>query len=375
VFISHAQNFVDAMLWRALKSVNHGFYIDVGAAWPDKHSVTKALYDRGWRGINIEPNPEMWRLLSADRQRDINLKLALSDQPGQREIQLFADTGLSTMDPGVAALHEASGYHAVSDFVEVSTLSDVWREHVGSQDVHFLKIDVEGTERQVLLGNDWSRNRPWILVIEATVPTTPVRSHEQWESIILNSNYLMAYDDGLNRFYVAAEHQGLLPAFSSPPNVFDNLVPAEQLDAASRARAADARAQVADARLNAAELRARRAEARGNSAEVLKRHAEARANSAEALQREAEARARAAEAHARVTELATREVQARLHKVAARAHAATIRARRAEARAQRAKARLTKMRATFSWRATRPIRAVARIVLRRLNVLRRSALG
>lgn len=56
-FISYAQNYEDVMLWRALKHIANGFYIDVGAAWPDKHSVTKAFYDRGWRGINIEPNP------------------------------------------------------------------------------------------------------------------------------------------------------------------------------------------------------------------------------------------------------------------------------------------------------------------------------
>lgn len=77
MFISYAQNFEDVMLWRALKHVKDGFYIDVGAAWPDKDSVTKAFYERGWRGVNIEPNPEMWRVLSADRPRDLNLKVAL----------------------------------------------------------------------------------------------------------------------------------------------------------------------------------------------------------------------------------------------------------------------------------------------------------
>src|SRR4051812_19442188 len=54
-FISYAQNYEDIMLFRALRHVADGFYVDVGANSPDEHSVTKAFYERGWRGINIEP--------------------------------------------------------------------------------------------------------------------------------------------------------------------------------------------------------------------------------------------------------------------------------------------------------------------------------
>ena len=178
MFISYAQNFEDVMLWRALKHVKNGFYIDVGAAWPDKHSVTKAFYDSGWRGINIEPNPELWRLLSTDRPRDINLGIALADERGHQELHIIADTGLSSLDRDVTALHEAGGFRSEGNHVEVSTLSDVWSQHVGSKQVHFLKVDVEGLERKVLLGNDWSRNRPWLVVVEATMPATQIESHE-----------------------------------------------------------------------------------------------------------------------------------------------------------------------------------------------------
>jgi glycosyltransferase involved in cell wall biosynthesis len=55
IFVSYAQNFEDVMLWRALRSVERGFYIDVGANDPTLYSVTKAFHIRGWRGINIEP--------------------------------------------------------------------------------------------------------------------------------------------------------------------------------------------------------------------------------------------------------------------------------------------------------------------------------
>ena len=66
-FVSYAQNWEDVMLWRALGHVGQGFYVDVGAFSPDEHSVTRAFYDLGWSGINIEPNPQRIAELKAKR--------------------------------------------------------------------------------------------------------------------------------------------------------------------------------------------------------------------------------------------------------------------------------------------------------------------
>ncbi|HTD03693.1 FkbM family methyltransferase, partial [Undibacterium sp.] len=82
-FISYAQNFEDVMLWRALKHVPNGFYIDVGANDPEIDSVTLAFYQRGWRGLNIEPMRQYHQRLLAQRPEDINLPVAVSDRAGQ----------------------------------------------------------------------------------------------------------------------------------------------------------------------------------------------------------------------------------------------------------------------------------------------------
>ena len=92
-FISYAQNFEDVMLWRALKHIPRGFYIDVGANHPEEDSVTKAFYDRGWRGINIEPLLQCHLLLEQQRPLDTNLNLAAGAQDGQ--LNLFEVQGIS----------------------------------------------------------------------------------------------------------------------------------------------------------------------------------------------------------------------------------------------------------------------------------------
>jgi FkbM family methyltransferase len=80
--ISFAQNQEDLLLDRALGKPN-GFYVDVGANDPEIDSVTKLFYDRGWRGINIEPNPVPFRRLAARRPRDINLNVGASNTAGE----------------------------------------------------------------------------------------------------------------------------------------------------------------------------------------------------------------------------------------------------------------------------------------------------
>lgn len=224
-FISYAQNFEDVMLWRALKHVERGFYIDVGAFSPDLDSVTRAFSERGWRGINIEPNPHYLAELSAARPHDANLGIAVSDFDGEIELSVVGDTGLTTVDSSIAKGHGDAGWALNHIKVPSQTLVHIWDQHVpAGQDVHFLKVDVEGHEAAVLRGGDWSRHRPWIVVVEATLPNTQISTHAQWEEILTQADYRLVYWDGLNRFYVAVEHEELAKAFTEPPNFFDHFV-------------------------------------------------------------------------------------------------------------------------------------------------------
>ena len=220
--ISYAQNFEDIMLWRALKHIENGFYIDVGAWSPDVDSVTRAFYERGWRGINVEPNPKFHAELVARRTRDINLRMAVSDRVGSLMMNFLSNSGLSTLEETIALNHTLAGWTIDKQVVQVTTLADLWRRHVPEgQVVHFLKVDVEGSEGVALKGNDWSKYRPWIVVVEATRPMTQQESHNEWEPLLLAAGYVFVYADGLNRFYVAGEHIELLPLFKYPPNIFD----------------------------------------------------------------------------------------------------------------------------------------------------------
>ncbi|HQS38553.1 MAG TPA: FkbM family methyltransferase, partial [Methylotenera sp.] len=242
------------MLWRALKHINNGFYIDVGAAWPDEHSVTKAFYDNGWNGINIEPNPAFISQYKTSRVKDINLQVAVSDKSGKAELFFIENTGLSSMDQATAESHKSIGFESNFAEVEVVTLKQICMNYAKSKDIHFLKVDVEGLEEKVLVGNDWSQFRPWIVLVEATLPMSQAENYEQWEHILLSADYQFVYADGLNRFYIAKEHAELAQSFKYPPNVFDGFVLASQIQAEVKASEAEAKASEAETKLVEAKL-------------------------------------------------------------------------------------------------------------------------
>ncbi|HBX55221.1 FkbM family methyltransferase [Pseudomonas sp. UBA2684] len=216
-FISYAQNFEDVMLWRALRFFGPGFYIDIGANHPTHDSVTRSLYERGWRGINIEPVLHYHQSLCDERPEDINLCVAVGDREDELVFFESPETGLSTLSLDMAQLQQAEGIPFIQRTVKTRTLASICEEHANHErPFHFLKIDVEGFEEQVLRGMDFQQWRPWLILIES-----PFNREPEWQSIILQANYQLALCDGINRYYVAQEKLELLAPLSMPPNFLD----------------------------------------------------------------------------------------------------------------------------------------------------------
>jgi FkbM family methyltransferase len=204
-----AQRGEDRRLAGLFAGRRRGFYIDVGAWDPTRDSVTKHFYDRGWRGVNVEPHPTYHALLAAERPRDVNLGVALGAERGERSLTLVGASGLATFESAFAesadrwvAANRPAPAQISQIVVEVVTLADVCRQHVPpGTPIDFLKIDVEGWEEQVLRGGDWDAYRPEILVVEAVVPLTDLPAWDSWDGFVRARGYTFLEFDGLNRWY------------------------------------------------------------------------------------------------------------------------------------------------------------------------------
>jgi FkbM family methyltransferase len=335
-FVSYAQNGEDVVLHRALRDVEHGFYVEVGGNDPTEMSVSRAFYDLGWRGVVIEPVAAYARAFHAARPRDQVVEAAVAATAGTVTLHQIDGTGLSSLSPEVAEHQRRSGWAVTEVQVSARRLDDILDEHVpAGQDIHFLVVDVEGAEPDVLASVDLGRWRPWVLVVEATAPLSDEPTHEAWEAGVLAAGYTFTLFDGLSRFYVHEDHAHRARALSYPACALDTFL------RWSEVKLVESRGEVAG------ELEATRREV----ARLRAEHDEVRA------QRLAADRARG-EAEAVLADLDT--WRAKALEGWSTAHVATPRVGTSVSEAA-LRRELEAMQQTLSWRITRPLRAARRL--------------
>lgn len=223
-FTSYASNFEDVLLDRIFHDVEHGFYIDIGADHPTFSSTTKAFYDRGWSGINVEPGPN-YALIETERRRDININGVVTDRDG--EVDFFHNDDLPATSSIYEAIHPAVAArvsHRSRARVRSYTLDSLVERHVQRKDVHFLKIDAEGSEEAIILSTDWSRFRPMVIVAESSAPFSTIRVDQQWAPYLATQGFVEVYLDGINTWFVREESKELQEHFAIPVNLLDDFI-------------------------------------------------------------------------------------------------------------------------------------------------------
>ncbi len=217
-FISYAQNREDVLLHRVFGGQETGFYVDVGAHHPVNGSTTKAFYDRGWSGINVEPS-SLFAEFETARPRDVNLEMAVMDRAGEIAfIEVEGDLGMSHV-----VVEENGGGGA--RMVPCDTLEAIVSAHSRGRPVDFIKVDVEGAEAAIVHSTNWRLLRPRVLLLEATLPWSSRLANHDWEPALLEQGYVRAFFDGINCFYIPEEEAPvLLRHFQAPVNVLDRVV-------------------------------------------------------------------------------------------------------------------------------------------------------
>ena len=166
-FFSWSQDGEDVVLMDLARQP--GVYVDVGAHHPTRFSVTRHLYEAGWRGVNIDASPGFTELFEAARPLDINVE-CLVGTPGLRTFHRFADPAYSTLDSDVALALQSRGVEKVGeDEIEVRSLSSILHEVLPPQTLGLLSIDVEGADLEVLQSHDFDAYPPDRVLVECPV--------------------------------------------------------------------------------------------------------------------------------------------------------------------------------------------------------------
>ena len=200
---SYSQKGEDILIDRILGHKTPGFYIDVGASDPLRFSNTKRFYDRGWSGINLEPNYRNFLKLTSARPRDINLNLGLGAHRSHLMFYEFVPNTLSTFSSHQAQEYVRQGYILRRKRrIDVRTLKEIKRYYVKNKKVDFLSVDTEGMDYAVLQGNDWKRLRPTVVCVEsAEFSGRKSQLGQKIDRLLLRWGYRSVYDTHLNTIY------------------------------------------------------------------------------------------------------------------------------------------------------------------------------
>lgn len=159
----------DIQLKKLIKQTTPGVYVDIGCWHPVKASNTYYFYLRGWKGICIDPNPELKLLFNKLRPKDnfINCAIGPSSE-GLNYYQLNNNySTMNTLNFDFIKKHNLESEIKDVLKIPVYNLKDVLEKNIVKNDrIDFFDIDVEGFDLEVLKSNDWNKYRPKVILVE-----------------------------------------------------------------------------------------------------------------------------------------------------------------------------------------------------------------
>lgn len=169
--LSYSQFGEDITAANLLRNLKTGFYVDVGAFHPLRHSNTALLHIRGWQGVTVEPELQGSRAFRRFRPHAINVRAAIHNE--NHEVTLFKFRGglsNTTMEERAENLRESKEVLG-QEVVPALTLNDVFDRHVPEGvHVNYLSVDIEGYDTEAILAFDLDRHQPDVVCIEIHRP-------------------------------------------------------------------------------------------------------------------------------------------------------------------------------------------------------------
>lgn len=149
-------------------------YIDVGAHHPNTISNTKLLYDRGFRGIHVEANPNLIEAFEKERPDELILNVGVAPEAGRKAFYMYSDlSGRNTFSPDEVKSLDGVLTVQTTLIINVVTLNSIIDKHCRGVWPDILSIDIEGLDYGVLKSCTFSAyNAPKIICVETRLGET-----------------------------------------------------------------------------------------------------------------------------------------------------------------------------------------------------------
>ena len=202
--VSYSQQGEDLVLQRIFEGVKSGYYVDIGAFHPKQYSNTLNFYNKGWKGLNVEPNKNNFFNFNTMRPRDVNVNCGIGTSESPMIYYEFSSPELNTFNIKHKEYWEKQqGYNIIGESkVLIQTLKELLDKNLPTgTNIDFLTIDVEGQDLDVLKSNEWEIYRPRIIVVEESFYELNSFESSEIYKFLKTKNYRLMSINGGSSFY------------------------------------------------------------------------------------------------------------------------------------------------------------------------------
>ena len=189
----------------SLLGIENPAYLDIGANDPVVRNNTYFLYEKGCSGVNVEPDPFLFKKLKSKRRRDVNLNIGIGSGDEKLTFYVLSSKTLSTFSKETALRYLNYGNQKIEKeiTIEVSNVNLIIEKYFQSKP-NYVSLDVEGLEMEILKSIDLGRRRPEIFCVETLTYTEDNTETKLVEIIeyMRSQDYIVQSDTYINTIFV-----------------------------------------------------------------------------------------------------------------------------------------------------------------------------
>lgn len=181
---SFAQNYEDLEIEKLFGNKKDGRYMEIGAYHPTRLSNTYRFYKKDWKGVVVEPNPEVKKLFKKIRPKDEFLNIGISENGGDLKYYQYLIPALNTFN-------KINNDHKMIGVAKIKTKKIT---NIVTEIFDFLSIDTEGFDAVILKNWPWQKYKPKVICVE----TDKVKV----DKILIKQGYRLKFVNQYNSIYV-----------------------------------------------------------------------------------------------------------------------------------------------------------------------------
>lgn len=197
-YSQHGEDLVILNIFKQL-GIEKPSYLDLGAHHPSRISNTKLLYERGSRGVNVEPNKLLIEEFELQRPLDKNVNVAVGVKEGEAIFFKYDNwSGRNTLSmKEVELVGKTEGMRIQShEIVKTKTVDQIVSEYCDGHFPEFLNCDLEGMDFEILSQADFKSSSPVVICVEV------MRSRQEILTMLAEKNFYAYIALGENILFV-----------------------------------------------------------------------------------------------------------------------------------------------------------------------------